>query len=55
MSHKIPQSNLWMEPGKDIYYEHYRLSTQSQDLREWVNEAIFCDTITLIHYLILIT
>ena len=31
--------NIWDTAGSDKYYEHYRISTRSEDLRKWVDEA----------------
>lgn len=35
----MPSSSIWSESGKDKYYEHYRTSEHSADLRKWVDEA----------------
>jgi hypothetical protein len=39
MSQEKPQNTLWSEPGQDKVYEYYRLSSHSQGLRDWVDEA----------------
>jgi len=31
--------SIWEEKGNNEYYEHYRASKHSKDLRKWVNEA----------------